>query len=72
MNADLYLPQPNYCRRPTCRKSAYPTKKAAVTVANRRLNGRQRIRRHRPTTLYAYPCDRCGKWHLSSADDETI
>ena len=47
----------------TCRKVAYPDKKAAVSQMNRLR--KVRGRHNRPMALRAYYCRRCDAWHLT-------
>lgn len=63
---DPWLPQPDLrTPSPGCGKARYPDKKSAVTAGNARTRGRQYRRRNRPESLRAYPCPRCGGWHLT-------
>jgi len=52
-----------------CSKQKY-SKKDALTSANKRVKGRQRIRRHRPEYLRAYYCEDCNAWHLTRDTEE--
>lgn len=54
-------------KSPRCGKYRYPDKKAALSARNLRLRGGRNRRRNRPENLRAYPCPRCGGWHLTKS-----